>query len=218
MELLQLGTLNLSDQPVRSFSGVDHFHLAGKKFHLCMQHADPAHQIVLTGRAVLSRGDIRFPSHLSFLLLESFGSLSPGIRHSLIRNLVMLRNKGVTSSFEYRKSTFPSLEMLNVTCLVFSKRHSRFSLGQHPPYCVRLSEERFSQTSRRPTCAQKITNLIVPCRPCSLAWSGVEWVGRSCAEGQSSGGDEAMCCGIDQRAMEERRSVRFFSTLPSSGD
>ena len=42
-----------------------------------------------------------FPSHLSSLLLESFGSLSPDIRQSLVQNLVMLRNKGVITSFEY---------------------------------------------------------------------------------------------------------------------
>ena len=42
-----------------------------------------------------------FPSHLSCLLLESYGSLSPDIRQSLIQNLVMLKNKGVITSFEY---------------------------------------------------------------------------------------------------------------------
>jgi len=93
---------NLSDQPKQtslSFLRVGHFHLTGKKIHMCMRYADPlaAHQIVLIGRAVLSRSE--FPSHLSFLLLESFGSLSPDIRHSLIQNLVMLRNKGVITSF-----------------------------------------------------------------------------------------------------------------------
>ena len=43
------------------------------------------------------------PSHLSSLLLESFGSLPPDIhiRHGPIQNLVMLRNKGVISPFEY---------------------------------------------------------------------------------------------------------------------
>jgi hypothetical protein len=61
MESLQLDASNLSDQPGRtsiSFSGVGHFHLAGKNFHLCMQYADPVHQLGLKGRAVLSCGDI----------------------------------------------------------------------------------------------------------------------------------------------------------------
>ena len=84
--------------------------------------------------------------------------------------------------------------MLNVTCLVFSKRYSRFSLGQHPPHCVRLSEELSSQTSRRPTSAQKITNFIVSCRPCSLAWSNnVEWVGPSWGTGKAEDEPEHKC-------------------------
>ncbi|KAI9511387.1 protein required for actin cytoskeleton organization and cell cycle progression [Russula earlei] len=50
-----------------------------------------------------------FPSHLSSLLLESYGSLSPDIRHSLLQNLVMLRNKGVITSFDLLKTLFPLL-------------------------------------------------------------------------------------------------------------
>ncbi|KAI0256016.1 SDA1-domain-containing protein [Lactifluus subvellereus] len=50
-----------------------------------------------------------FPSHLSCLLLESYGSLSPDIRHSLIQNLVMLKNKGVITSFDLLKTLFPLL-------------------------------------------------------------------------------------------------------------
>ncbi|KAI0292307.1 actin cytoskeleton organization and cell cycle progression protein [Russula brevipes] len=50
-----------------------------------------------------------FPSHLSSLLLESYGSLSPDIRHSLLQNLVMLRNKGVITSFDLLKTLFPIL-------------------------------------------------------------------------------------------------------------
>jgi hypothetical protein len=62
-------TSNLSYQPGRtslSFSRVGPFHLVGKKFHLCMRHADTAHQIVLTGRAVLIRGDLRVSFPLAF--------------------------------------------------------------------------------------------------------------------------------------------------------
>jgi hypothetical protein len=58
MELLQLDVLNLS--------GVGHFYLTGKNFHLCMWCVDPAHQIFLTSHAVLSHGDLRvsFPAVL----------------------------------------------------------------------------------------------------------------------------------------------------------
>jgi hypothetical protein len=48
---------------------------------LCMRYADPAHQIVLTGRAVLSSGDLRvsFPSVLPALgeLRLPFARYSP---------------------------------------------------------------------------------------------------------------------------------------------
>jgi protein SDA1 len=42
----------------------------------------------------------QFPSHISSLLLESFGSLSPDTRKTLVQNLVILRNKDVISSVE----------------------------------------------------------------------------------------------------------------------
>lgn len=42
-----------------------------------------------------------FPSHMSSLLLESYGTLSPDTRRSLVQNLVMLRNKDVITSIEY---------------------------------------------------------------------------------------------------------------------
>ncbi|KAI0270933.1 SDA1-domain-containing protein [Russula aff. rugulosa BPL654] len=50
-----------------------------------------------------------FPSHLSSLLLDSYSSLSPDMRHSLLQNLVMLRNKGVITSFDLLKTLFPLL-------------------------------------------------------------------------------------------------------------
>ena len=43
----------------------------------------------------------RFPSHISSLLLEDYGSLSSDTRKTLVQNLVMLRNKDVVSSIEY---------------------------------------------------------------------------------------------------------------------
>jgi protein SDA1 len=43
----------------------------------------------------------QFPSQLSSLLLENYGTLSPDTRKSLVQNLVMLRNKDVISSIEY---------------------------------------------------------------------------------------------------------------------
>jgi hypothetical protein len=41
-----------------------------------------------------------FPSHLSSLLLENYGTLSPDTRKTLVQNLVMLRNKNVITSIE----------------------------------------------------------------------------------------------------------------------
>jgi protein SDA1 len=42
----------------------------------------------------------QFPSHISSLLLEHYGSLSPDTRKALVQNLVMLRNKNVITSIE----------------------------------------------------------------------------------------------------------------------
>ncbi|VDB96170.1 unnamed protein product [Peniophora sp. CBMAI 1063] len=50
-----------------------------------------------------------FPAHLSTLLLEQYGSLSPDMRHILVQNLVMLKNKGVITSIELLKTLFPLL-------------------------------------------------------------------------------------------------------------
>lgn len=41
-----------------------------------------------------------FPTQISSLLLESYGTLSPDTRKSLVQNLVILRNKDVISSIE----------------------------------------------------------------------------------------------------------------------
>lgn len=43
---------------------------------------------------------IDFPSHISSLLLENYGTLSPDTRKTLVQNLVMLRNKDVITSIE----------------------------------------------------------------------------------------------------------------------
>ncbi|KAG1804242.1 SDA1-domain-containing protein [Suillus subaureus] len=50
-----------------------------------------------------------FPSHLSTLLLENYGTLMPDTRKTLVQNLVMLRNKDVITSIELLKSLFPLL-------------------------------------------------------------------------------------------------------------
>ncbi|EIM80619.1 protein required for actin cytoskeleton organization and cell cycle progression [Stereum hirsutum FP-91666 SS1] len=50
-----------------------------------------------------------FPSHLSTLLLEHYGALSPDTRHNLVQNLVMLRNKNVITSIDLLKTLFPLL-------------------------------------------------------------------------------------------------------------
>ncbi|KAG9220635.1 hypothetical protein CCMSSC00406_0003734 [Pleurotus cornucopiae] len=50
-----------------------------------------------------------FPSQISFLLLEHYGTLSPDTRKALVQNLVMLRNKNVITSVELLKTLFPLL-------------------------------------------------------------------------------------------------------------
>ncbi|KAI0075444.1 protein required for actin cytoskeleton organization and cell cycle progression [Panus rudis PR-1116 ss-1] len=50
-----------------------------------------------------------FPSHISSLLLESYGVLSPETRKTLVQTLVLLRNKNVISSIELLKALFPLL-------------------------------------------------------------------------------------------------------------
>ncbi|KAG2158013.1 SDA1-domain-containing protein [Suillus bovinus] len=50
-----------------------------------------------------------FPSHLSTLLLENYGTLAPDTRKTLVQNLVMLRNKDVITSIELLRSLFPLL-------------------------------------------------------------------------------------------------------------
>ncbi|KAJ8095236.1 Severe Depolymerization of Actin [Marasmius tenuissimus] len=50
-----------------------------------------------------------FPSHISSILMESYGVLYPDTRKALIQTLVMLRNKGVTTSIDLLKCLFPLL-------------------------------------------------------------------------------------------------------------
>ncbi|KAI0653204.1 actin cytoskeleton organization and cell cycle progression protein [Cubamyces menziesii] len=50
-----------------------------------------------------------FPSQISSLLLESYGTLSPDTRRSLVQNLVMLRNKDVITSITLLQTLFPLL-------------------------------------------------------------------------------------------------------------
>ncbi|KAI0670697.1 SDA1-domain-containing protein [Trametes maxima] len=50
-----------------------------------------------------------FPSQISTLLLESYGTLSPDTRRSLVQNLVMLRNKEVITSITLLQTLFPLL-------------------------------------------------------------------------------------------------------------
>ncbi|KAF8436929.1 protein required for actin cytoskeleton organization and cell cycle progression [Boletus edulis BED1] len=50
-----------------------------------------------------------FASHLSSLVLEHYGALSPDTRKSLLHNLVILRNKNVISSIDLLKTLFPLL-------------------------------------------------------------------------------------------------------------
>ncbi|KAI9056655.1 actin cytoskeleton organization and cell cycle progression protein [Trametes sanguinea] len=50
-----------------------------------------------------------FPSQISTLLLENYGTLSPDTRRSLVQNLVMLRNKDVITSITLLQTLFPLL-------------------------------------------------------------------------------------------------------------
>ncbi|KAH0830417.1 SDA1-domain-containing protein [Lanmaoa asiatica] len=50
-----------------------------------------------------------FPSHLSTLLLENYGALTPDTRKTLLHNLVILRNKNVITSIDLLRSLFPLL-------------------------------------------------------------------------------------------------------------
>jgi hypothetical protein len=101
MEPLQLDSSNISD-PSRgtslSFSGVGHVYLAGKVYNFCM--GTQTHQNIEQVAQFYPVETSEFPSHLSSLLLESYGSLPPDIRQNLVQNLVMLRNKGVITSIE----------------------------------------------------------------------------------------------------------------------
>ncbi|KAN0075314.1 SDA1 domain containing protein [Tylopilus felleus] len=50
-----------------------------------------------------------FPSHLSSLVLDHYGALSPETRKSVLHNLVILRNKNVITSIDLLKTLFPLL-------------------------------------------------------------------------------------------------------------
>lgn len=103
MEPLQFHASDFSDQSCRTglaFSGAGHLHLTGK-IYVRVLYADLTHLCDLQVAQFYPVETSEFPSHLSSLLLGSYSSLSPDIRHSLLQNLVMLRNKGVITSFEY---------------------------------------------------------------------------------------------------------------------
>ncbi|KAF9070325.1 SDA1-domain-containing protein [Rhodocollybia butyracea] len=50
-----------------------------------------------------------FPSHISTILIESYGLLSPDTRKALISTMVLLRNKNVITSIELLRTLFPLL-------------------------------------------------------------------------------------------------------------
>jgi len=70
---------------------------ARNTFHVCGTQTHPTIEQIAQFYLVETSD---FPSHLSSLLLENYGSLLLDIRQSLIQNLVMLRNKGVITSIE----------------------------------------------------------------------------------------------------------------------
>ncbi|KAF8921593.1 SDA1-domain-containing protein [Mucidula mucida] len=68
-----------------------------------------------------------FPSQLSTLLLENYGTLSADSRKSIVQNLVMLRNKNVISSIELLKTLFPILPRTTSSTLRSSIRKTILS-------------------------------------------------------------------------------------------
>ncbi|KAF9050794.1 hypothetical protein BDZ89DRAFT_1126332 [Hymenopellis radicata] len=68
-----------------------------------------------------------FPSQLSTLLLENYGTLSADCRKSIVQNLVMLRNKNVISSIELLKTLFPILPRTTSSSLRSSIRKTILS-------------------------------------------------------------------------------------------
>ncbi|PSS30922.1 hypothetical protein PHLCEN_2v2547 [Hermanssonia centrifuga] len=68
-----------------------------------------------------------FPSQISTLLLENYGTLSPDTRKTLVQNLVMLRNKDVISSIQLLKTLFPLLPKTTSSSLRSSIRKTILS-------------------------------------------------------------------------------------------
>ncbi|KDQ60554.1 hypothetical protein JAAARDRAFT_190731 [Jaapia argillacea MUCL 33604] len=68
-----------------------------------------------------------FPTQLSSLLLENYGTLSPDTRKTLVQNLVMLRNKDVITSIELLKTLFPLLPRTTSSTLRASIRKTILS-------------------------------------------------------------------------------------------
>ncbi|KAF9452794.1 SDA1-domain-containing protein [Macrolepiota fuliginosa MF-IS2] len=68
-----------------------------------------------------------FPSHISSLLLDNYGSLSSDMRKTLVQNLVMLRNKDVISSLQLLKTLFPLLPRTTSSTLRSSIRKTILS-------------------------------------------------------------------------------------------
>lgn len=69
-----------------------------------------------------------FPSQISSLLLESYGTLSPDTRKSLVQNLVMLRNKDVITSITYVPCLPHCALVLSLNLPIFSLLQTLFPL------------------------------------------------------------------------------------------
>ncbi|KAG9012271.1 Severe Depolymerization of Actin [Tulasnella sp. JGI-2019a] len=58
-----------------------------------------------------------FPAHITSLLLEHYGTLTPELRKTLVQSLVLLRNKDVITSIDLLKTLFPLLPRTPSTTL-----------------------------------------------------------------------------------------------------
>lgn len=97
-----------------------------------------------------------FPSHLSTLLLEHYGVLSPDTRKTLLHSLVILRNKNVLTSIECAPRLFflPPLTIFPVS----SGPSSPCSPAPPPRPSGRSSARPSSPTSALPTSAPRTTS------------------------------------------------------------
>jgi hypothetical protein len=125
-----------------------------------------------------------FPKELGDLLMEdgkiggSGGARGIGndTRKSIVQNLVMLRNKGVTTSQQYVIAVPErACTLADSACADFWRFFSHYYRLQPLPLCDRSSKNKFLPISRRQTRRPKITSSTVLCKPFFSIWSIEVW-------------------------------------------